>query len=66
MEILSLIINTVFYLIVGTLAFVSFLGIYILIKYGRTPVISFFVAISYASVFFLSFIGAFFTLQRLL
>ena len=65
-DILSLIINLLFYLTIGAFVLVSLLAIYILIKYGRTPAITMFVSLVYSGVFLLSFIAAFIILQLIL
>ncbi|HMR55061.1 MAG TPA: hypothetical protein PKD34_00510 [Candidatus Doudnabacteria bacterium] len=62
-NILSLIVNLLFYISVGAFTLLSLLAIYILIKYGRTPAITVFASLAYSGVFLLSFIGALITLQ---
>jgi len=62
-NIVSLIVNILFYVSVVAFTFLSLLAIYILIKYGRTPAIAIFASLAYSGVFLLSFIGAFITLQ---
>jgi hypothetical protein len=64
-DIIALIVNVLFYLIIAALAFVSLLGIYIFIKYGRSPVITGFISLAYSGVFILLLTSAFFTLLNI-
>jgi hypothetical protein len=60
---LSLIINILFYLIVGAFILVSLLGMFIVLKYGRTKAVAFLGCLVFAGTFGIILVSAFITLQ---
>lgn len=66
MDIISIIINLVFFIVVGAFTLLSILAIFIVIKYGKSPTVTVLFSLGYAGLFFLGFIGAFITLQQLI
>lgn len=65
MEIISLIIKIVFYLIVVVFTFLSLLGMFIVVKYGRSHVATIFTSLIYLGLFSLLTLSAILTLQQL-
>lgn len=64
-DIFSLIVSVLFYIIIATLSLLSVLGIFIVVKYGRSPVVTLFSSLVYAGLFSLVLLGAYLTLQQL-
>lgn len=62
---ISLIINVLFYLIVAAFAFLSLLGIFIVIKYGRSHTVTMLTSLVYSALFLIFVLSAYFTLQQL-
>lgn len=64
-DIITLIVSAVFYLIIAALGFLSLLGIFIVVKYGRSHVVTLLASLAYSGIFLLFFLSAFLTLQKL-
>lgn len=64
-NIISLIITAIFFLIVIALSFLSILGMFIVIKYGRSHVVTIVTSLIYSGFFLLVALGAYLTLQQI-
>ena len=60
---ITLILNLGFLVLIGIFALISLLGIFVLLRYGRTRSISLLISAIFGSVFVLQTIAAFATLQ---
>lgn len=65
-EPLNLLIASIYYIIVGILSLFSIFGVYVLIRYGKSTLLSFSISVFYAFIF-LSILGTSYqTLQSIL
>jgi hypothetical protein len=62
----NLLISGIYYIIVGIMAFFSLFGVYILIRYGKSVIFAFALAILYAVFFLQIFAESYATLHTLL
>ena len=61
----NLIIASVYYLATGILSFFSIIGVYILLRYGKSRILSFFIGIIYAIFILTILANSYSNLQKL-
>jgi uncharacterized membrane protein YqjE len=60
------IINITFAVVIGLMALVSLMTMYVFIRYGRSRSFALLTSLVFAGIFILGAVGAFFTLQQIL